>query len=234
MKKLLSLILAIILSSYLTACDAETEPSIDTGTTPTGSTTSSNSADSAAIGDIIQFSGFDWRVLDVQIGNALIIAVDIMERRGFHDKWESSTWADSELRQWLNGEFYNITFKDSEKPRIIETPLENKENPWFKTTGGIDTNDKIFLLSLEEVVKYFGDSRQLSNGPNDTNRIDDKYNSARIVDIKKDNTSWWWLRSYGSNNFCAAFVTGEGLINVDGMPIDHNGGIRPALWIKIN
>ena len=41
--------------------------------------------------------------------------------------------------------------------------MENKDNQWQGTKGGNTTADKVFLLSLEEVVKCFGDSGDLKN-----------------------------------------------------------------------
>jgi hypothetical protein len=55
-----------------------------------------------------------------------------------------------------------------------------------------DTDDYIFLLSLEEVVKYFGDSGQLLNGnPNYEHGISDEYNGARIAYTLNGSTSEW-------------------------------------------
>jgi len=100
------------------------------------------------------------------------------------------------LRQYLNEEFYDM-FSVEEKARIVETIIQNNKKSWYNIEGGNTTNDKIFLLSLDEVVKYFGDSGWLRSRPLDARRIDDQFNSARIARGINDTDSWWWLRSPG-------------------------------------
>jgi len=110
-------------------------------------------------GDIINFGGYEWRVLDLQDGKALIIAEDIVEERYYHNEQKDITWDKCDLREYLNNEFYN-SFNEDDKARII--PVENftPDNKWFEKTGGFNTRDYIFLLSLNEVCKYFGDSTE--------------------------------------------------------------------------
>jgi hypothetical protein len=138
------------------------------------------------------------------------------------------------MRRDLNGEFYN-SFSEHDRLCIAETKTTNNQNPWFGTTGGKASTDKIFLLSLEEAVKYFGDSGQLSSRPSeDTRWIDDKFNTARIAKNETGTASWWWLRSPGllSNN--ASYVSNEGYLCVGRLiVVTAVGGVRPALWLKL-
>ena len=64
------------------------------------------------------------------------------------------TWEDSTLRSWMNNDFYNEVFDDSQKNKIIETLLVNSDNPNpdYGTSGGNDTYDKVFLLTSEDVT----------------------------------------------------------------------------------
>ena len=48
---------------------------------------------------------------------------------------------------------------------------KNPNNPWYGSMGGEDTQDKIFLLTIEDVVcKYFGDSSRLLYNPSKNHR----------------------------------------------------------------
>ncbi|MFS0490920.1 DUF6273 domain-containing protein [Leadbetterella byssophila] len=100
--------------------------------------------------DIINFGAFKWQVLDIKNSKALIITEGITELRWYNDHFVDITWAECELRKYLNNEFYN-TFNQDEKAKIAAVTNCNPDNPWFKTKGGTDTIDSIFLLSLEEV-----------------------------------------------------------------------------------
>jgi len=184
------------------------------------------------IGSIIPFGKYNWRVLDVQNGRALILSDRIIERREYHGKRESITWEQCDLRRYLNSTFYN-SFSTEDRVRIAQTKIRNPYNPWFGTNGGNETADKIFILSLDEVVKYFGDSGLMRNRPGYRIWIDDLYNSVRIA-VDSDGSALWWLRSPGGTSNFAAHVDSDGNVRVDGNIVNNfTGGVRPALWLNL-
>lgn len=186
--------------------------------------------------DLIAFGNFKWRVLDVEDGKVLIVTEKIIELRWYHEEFVETTWADCEMRRYLNNEFYQA-FNQDEKARIVSTVNSNPCNPWFKTKGGIDTIDKIFLLSLEEVCTYFGDSSEnLAVKKSQKWCIEDENNMKRQSKFG-DRFHWWRLRSPGYYGRTAASVSSNGNVyvrgnGVHGRPKD-GGGVRPALWLKI-
>ena len=99
-------------------------------------------------------------------------------------------------------DFYN-NFTDDEKALIVKTKCENKDNSKYFTKGGNDTEDYIFLLSLDE---------------------------AEAVDksIRDASTWWWWLRSPGNSQERAAIFDG-GLLKDNGSNVYCEYGVRPAL-----
>ncbi|MDR0248116.1 MAG: DUF6273 domain-containing protein [Oscillospiraceae bacterium] len=174
---------------------------------------------------------------------ALLLSEYILETRAYWLEATDVTWETGLLRAYLNGEFYN-SFGGGERARIAQTRVSNKDNQWFGTPGGNDTDDYIFLLSLEEVVQYFGDSGQLANRPNDdpyneTWNIDDQYKEARMTTYRNGNLGTWWLRSPGANGRCVAAIDYYGGIRVGGTVVyseitgEGNGGVRPAMWITL-
>lgn len=186
--------------------------------------------------ELITFGEYTWRVLDRREDRALVITEDIVELRWYHREFVEITWADCELRKYLNGEFYE-KFSQDEKARIIAVTNKNPDNPWFKTKGGVDTVDSIFLLSLEEVCEYFGDSKsRLQNRGNQTWRIDDENNGRRQAKYGND-FHWWRLRSPGYYSRTAASVSSNGCVYVRGNGIygsrRDGGGVRPALWLRV-
>jgi hypothetical protein len=213
------------------------------------------------VGDLYHFGGHVWRVLDIQNDRALLLSEYIIEARHYHD-WDSIrqevwqgglglTWEISDIRWYLNNEFLNNTFTASERNRIAQTNIKNNDNPWWTDwmVGGPDTQDRIFLLSIEEVVRYFGDSGQIAFPLRDANEhrpIDDQFNSNRTAYalpiglqtldwgyIPSDSSFIWWLRSPGFVDG-PAFVCFEGLLYVSGdNGLDLAKGVRPALWLNL-
>ena len=122
------------------------------------------------VGDKILFGNYDWQVLDIQNDRALIITENIIEQRPYHNAYVGITWTDCSLRKYLNGEFYDRFNKD-DKSRICPVINKNPDNQWYGIKGGEDTRDRIFLLSIEEVVcKYFGDSSSKLYNPGKNQR----------------------------------------------------------------
>lgn len=203
------------------------------------------------IGDKIIFGKYEWRVLDVQDDAALIITEYIIEQRAYHDVYTDITWADCALRKYLNGEFYN-EFSEGDKSRIKPVVNKNLDNQWYGTNGGAETEDSIFLLSIEETAcKYFGDSSLNLYNPKKNKRYwfekKDENNSKRTAyfETDKEHVWWWWLRSPGRVNVKAVYIHGDGNIGIQGNNIlkcnvggpfyngDNRGGVRPALWLKL-
>ena len=179
-------------------------------------------------GGKLRFGGYDWYILDKQDDKMLLITENVIEQRPYHSAETAVTWATCSLRQYLNGEFY-CSFSASDRSRILDTHVTTPNNPWYGTPGGGDTTDKIFLLSIDEVVRYFGDSGQIVHRymyPNcDWCKdeflpwIDDQYNINRRAVDQNGIVRHWRLRSPGGNPRSVASVSG---FNGDGF---DQGGI---------
>lgn len=163
-----------------------------------------------SVGNTISFGEYNWKVLDIQGENALIITEDIIGQLPYHNNTEDITWENCSLRTYLNNEFYN-RFSEEEKNRIVEVTNSNPNNPQFETPGGNSTRDKVFLLSIDEANHY--------------DITIPKYVMLSTV---------WWLRSPGDEKMCAAGVYNGGSVDTEGYYVDGYGGVRPALWLKLN
>ena len=189
---------------------------------------------SVQAGDTIQFGEHAWRVLEVRDGRALILSDEILELRPYHSNHAGITWEHCSLREYLNGWFYDNRFTTDEKNKIAEVRNSNPANQWFEISGGENTIDKVFLLSLEEVVRYFGDSGQLANKPDYVHYISDEYDSNRVAVVNDTKeASDWWLRSPGTNSYYAARVVYDGRVYVNGFYVYNDLGVRPALWLNL-
>ena len=200
-------------------------------------------------GDYYLFGNFIWRVLEVKEGQALIMTEEIIEQRDYHSQLKEVTWKDCELRHYLNETFYQ-TFSEQDREKIIETVNSNSDNSWYQANGGEDTKDRIFLLSMDETVRYyFGNSSRLLDFPAKNQRYwfqrkDENNINRRATYLKA--SWWWWIRTPGKNNKVAVYIHGDGNIGIQGNGVskrntnvihpvtnDTRGGVRPALWLKI-
>jgi hypothetical protein len=123
------------------------------------------------VGDTISFGNYDWRILDVTEDKMLVLSKEIFFTHRYHYTQDVETlisWENSEIRRYLNEDFFN-TFSESDKQRIAETHINNNHslNFWSDSEGfdfvTENTTDRIFLLSLNELLQYFGDSGRFNN-----------------------------------------------------------------------
>ena len=100
-----------------------------------------------------------WRVLSVDGDDAFLLADKILSYRELSADvdftWESCRW-----REWLNGSFLDEAFTEDERLAIRTTNVVNdstffydSEKGGYDVSGGNDTIDKVYLLSLDEVLK---------------------------------------------------------------------------------
>ncbi len=184
-------------------------------------------------GSIIKYGKFDskpieWMVLDEEDDKLLIVSRDGLDAKPYNSKWESAVWEKCTLRKWLNKEFFDYCFNEYEKEKIIETTIMNSVNSDRGLQNCRNTNDRIFLLSLDEVENLFEDATMRQCKATD-------YAKSQGADVDDKDMSWWWLRSSGNkwdNN--AAYVDSNGDIVSGGhfVGIGH-GTVRPAMWISM-
>ena len=193
---------------------------------------------SVEVGDIVAFGDFSWVVLDMQDNHALIITeyVHMLGIGQYHNRPVRVDWSNSSLRAYLNNAFFN-RFHPSDRAHIRETLVITEDNPWFGTWGGPDTMDRIFLLSIQEVVHYFGDSGQMSAGPDDQweTYMSDMYDSARMSSFEDGRRHFSWLRSPAAKKRLATGIDALGVINIYGTSATSlTATVRPALWVDMD
>ena len=191
------------------------------------------------VGDIITFgcypqtaSGTDstpieWIVLDRDGSWALLLSKYGLDAKPYNTKRVDITWEKCSLRKWLNGEFLNQAFSSEERSKIVRVKISNPDNTTYKTKDGDDTDDQIFLLSIDEAEKYFatGDARKTEPTA---------YARSNGVWTNDSGYCWWWLRSHGLDRFRAAYVGGDGGVYGVGDGVgDDDDAVRPALWLNL-
>ena len=173
----------------------------------------------------------DWIVLDIDTNakKALVVSKYALECGPYHDMPEDITWEDSDIRAWLNNEFLQTAFSKDEQKRICLSHIKNSNNPESNTLGGNDTDDKVFLLSIEEAQTYFKDDDARRCTPNEYCFTCTGYEE----DVK--NYGLWYLRSPGYEQDTAATVYPSGFIAIRAANQNFEDAlIRPAMWTSIN
>lgn len=158
-------------------------------------------------GDLEIDGEIKWIVLAEENGKKLIVSENILAHKKYHQTLKGITWEASDLREWLNTNFYAKFFTEQEKILISENLLKNKNNSSNNIEAGNDTVDKIFVLSFYEANRYFASTE------------------------KRSMKDWWWLRTPGTQADRATIVTEGGYLLATGKDVDKIGGVRPAMWV---
>ena len=225
----------------------------------------------AEIGDIVQMGTYEqdgdaetedpicWDVLDKDGNAVLLISHDVIAYQRFSDNLKCVIWEDSEIRTWLNQEFYAEAFDEEEQASIRETTLENPSTVGFAAhvdpSGDVqvresrpDTKDKIFLLSWKEAEQYYGnrltDASVLGRRPSRAvlqkrkaiftdliiEELPAMYPYSRHLPDGTERLSWM-LRSTGMKNYTIFVIGYEGKWDQD-YPDSYNG-VRPVMWVNV-
>ena len=161
-----------------------------------------------------------WKVLKIESDKVLIISEVCLESKPIHPSDVNVTWETSSIRQWLNNEFLN-TFSNTQKSIIKKSHISN-DTYILNADSGNDTNDYIFLLSVDEAQMYFQSDEA-------------RYAAFSKRASENKSESFWWLRTKGEGYLSATFVMMSGKISTHGVNYwGHRYGIRPAMWIDIS
>ncbi len=216
-----------------------------------------------------------WRVIDKDGDKLLILCDQLIDSFCYHNEekggvLETMSWQDSTVRAFLNGDFLTCCFTEEEIALIETTHLKNEglndvlENLWRNVEDkgeatyselkdqdlpdGPETDDKVFLLSVDEVLKYFGDETAPDPDQSEDNypfSVIDTYPKAIAYVTKavqdnhegyydrETNGGAWMTRtlSVGSHrNTLVTYVSGSG--HFFNYFTNTPMFIRPAMWVR--
>ena len=194
-----------------------------------------------------------WRILSENDETAFILCDSIIDcmayqssvtkidgvyyttANGAPDGTFANNYKYSEVRRWLNNNFYNTVFAEYQQ-QVILTALVDNSVPADNPNGCEDTEDKIFILSSSEVnndeyglfISFGGTIEEYQMQNSDYCRaIGGRTNS-------ETGNGDWWLRTPESQN--TKGMHGIGRWGNTSMSADVSVkivGVVPAMWIKL-
>ncbi|MBQ9544670.1 MAG: hypothetical protein IJV00_06050 [Clostridia bacterium] len=210
----------------------------------------------AAIGDRFTFGAFEqdsnaangaepvsWIVIRRDVGKTLVISEKVIGYMPFkqgtdEEKYPRSLYKDSDLRAYLNGDFYNGAFSGAEKEAILLSKITTEYKDEQYNILQYDTEDKVFVLSRDEAARYVSGVGNIVFGV-PTKSVEEA-NPYRIESVSGvdgiESAVPWWLRDMGSDSArCAGYIpaSSEQRRTYDQAVYDSLG-VRPAMWIVYN
>ena len=163
-----------------------------------------------------------WEIIALDKERILLLSDRILEYMPYNEYYGDATWENCTLRRWLNEDFYNEAFSEEEKEKIeLTTNRTVNQNIAHNDFETIISQDKVFLLSLDECEKY------VRNDPVKTD-----YPKSGSV----SNESAWWLRTSGTKQYEMTYCSWWSLCSytISSTVDNKNVGVRPALWLHID
>lgn len=163
----------------------------------------------------------EWIILNGnEDGSFTLISRYALDVQPYNTEYVEITWENSTLRTWLNEDFINAAFTSEEQEKILVTSIKNEDHPEMGTNGGNDTQDQVYLLSIDEACDYYSDEEVYSVFADNASRmcIPTAYAIAQSALVStsatKDDTvtCWWWLRSIADYSGGAMFVNNIGIV----------------------
>ena len=177
----------------------------------------------------------EWTVLDKDGMSLLLISKQALDCQQYNTSYTDVTWESCSLRKWMNGTFLNKAFNAEEQAQIQNTTVSADKNPEYNTNPGNATTDKVFLLSINEVEKYFNSDEARKCAPTAYAKAQGAYTSDSYKTASGAATCLWWLRSPGDIQGTAAYVYYVGSVYYYGNYVDYAlVAVRPALWINLD
>ena len=181
-----------------------------------------------------------WRVLETANGSYKLLSECVLDTQQFYASlyetiiMSPNSYKYSNMRAWLNG--YNGTsygVEDYTNKGFIDIAFTEEEKAIIKTTlVEKNTNDRIYLLSVEEAINtiYGFDSNQYAkDSAREANATD--YAIARFCSID-EGKGRWWLRSPDEDSHGFVIV-----VDVNGSAriltsVECRDGVRAVLEIN--
>lgn len=168
--------------------------------------------DTGLIGRFI--TQIEWTVLYKDKSKALLLSNIILERKKIDSENNHKDWNDCELKHFLNEEFYNKLFSSKEKKAIVPNDYE----------------EKISLLSQEDIDKYFKENKNYLKAECSGKVIFEVYSEANESKKTYIKDCSYWLKS--KNQFGDySYIDNNGEIKY--VSVNEEKGIRPIIWVAI-
>ena len=162
------------------------------------------------VGSTYVVGTLEYRVLERQGSDVLLYAEKAVDTRPFTETQIGVPWGNSTLRTWLNKTWVD-TLDPADAASIVATTIENPaypNDPESRAHGS--TEDRVFLLSVTELLQYFpAESDRAAGYP------------------------YWTRTGTGRSDTKAVCVTESGAFTANDVR-DAEAGVRIAFWYRLH
>lgn len=175
-----------------------------------------------------------WIVFKQEEERTLALSLRILELRPFHGEAAPTRWEDSDLRRWLNDDFFDAAFTPEEQARICQPePAEDPSGEMLWQMFGLETvtgqiDDKAFALNGSDLSEFFpGENSMFHPGCSA-----EPTPWVRTQAEGSPGEDSWWLRSSMQQMAMAYIASPADSMGVSAISPENLNGVRPAIWLR--
>lgn len=218
----------------------------------------------AVIGETVTFGSCrnpaEWTVLEKNGDSLLLLSRRAVGISRYNADSTDTTWEKSDIRQWLNGEYFESAFGTREKALILSTELDaDADSPYGYSEDGLyddlyggyaqdgvyyDDGEGIDFLGYTTIERSAVSDRLFLLDLAELNRClktdAEKRCLAPLPETKKNaeenppaEYTGWWLRTQTEMGMPACYIDEDGAAQYDYYGEDPELGVRPAVWVRL-
>lgn len=178
-----------------------------------------------------------WKILSSESGEYSLVSTVLLDAHRYASS--SNKYEDSEIRSWLNADFYGSAFSLGNsliQTTVVDNSISTTDSESDSSTQvGDPTNDNVYLLSYQDYknTAYFSD-------PTERPCKTTEWARASGADYERNSSSayfqngYYWTRSPASNDNCYSWYVGHNGTLYNYWARRSSYSVRPAITIKIS
>ncbi len=183
-----------------------------------------------------------WNILESANGTYSLVSSMLLDAHRYNEYWSgtkngvyANNYEKSEIREWLNGTFYDTAF-GLDDSLIQETVVDNSASTTNSSTNDYasdDTADKVYLLSYQDYMNtnHFADDVSRYCKVTDWAKAN---GASYSVSASYKNNGYYWIRSpYSRYSYDAWYVSSGGSLSYYGVHFSDRC-VRPSIQLKIS
>lgn len=145
----------------------------------------------------------------------------------------AAAWEFSYAREYLSQKCFPRWFSPAQQAVIAPVRLKNEANPLTDCPDAAETEDRLFLLSREEILRL-EDQLPHSDWLPAALLMADRNLSGEGIEMYRQ-PCCWWLRTCGQEDGDVAAVEEDGSVDLVGKDSGCDEvGLRPAIWLDLD
>lgn len=165
-----------------------------------------------------------WIVCDHNTeDDSLTLICERSVRTMIFSKNQDCSWDESDIHDFLNGEFYEKAFTDAEKDMILNQDDDlGDRNPVYNGKYGEICLDDVTIPSIKDVLILLSKNNWKCHSS--------EYDGVAFA--SNNDYGDWWLRNEGETDSDRCIMTSKGKFDFDGNCCRNYAGVRPMIKIE--